>query len=127
MTGLPFEAYGRELPPEMETSQPYNPFAVDIWQLGSMIARALTVRRFSGVDLRSATVLTCMQFEKLPPPLAALVARMGAPDPAERPTAKGALAELTAWRASLTLEELRAGVHDRELLLSLNLPLSFLV
>ncbi|EJD39013.1 hypothetical protein AURDEDRAFT_171812, partial [Auricularia subglabra TFB-10046 SS5] len=34
VTGLPLEGYDRTMPPEMEAAEPYDPFAVDIWQLG---------------------------------------------------------------------------------------------
>lgn len=93
VTGPPLEGYDRPMPPEMEGTEPYDPFAVDIWQVGFCL------------DSTLAGIL------RLPPPLKALISRMRAPVAADRPSAKSALAELTALRDSFSREELEMPVH----------------
>ncbi|EJD37711.1 hypothetical protein AURDEDRAFT_173223 [Auricularia subglabra TFB-10046 SS5] len=95
VTGFPSDGYDRPMPPEMEATEPYDPFAVDIWQLGFYFDR-----------------LSCLGH--LPASLRALFSRMRVPVPADRPSAKTVLAELMALRDSFSPEELKMPVHSVE-------------
>ncbi|EJD54038.1 hypothetical protein AURDEDRAFT_157291 [Auricularia subglabra TFB-10046 SS5] len=87
----PDTGYLRPAAPELVDDQPYNPFMLDVWQLGTYFA-----------DVG--------QTSTLPPSVLSLIARMTAPVPAERPTVAECLKEWRQIMSSFTHEELLAPV-----------------
>ena len=41
LTGLPIDGYQRPVPPEVASSEPYDPFKVDIFCLGNLFKKSL--------------------------------------------------------------------------------------
>ncbi|KZV85653.1 hypothetical protein EXIGLDRAFT_837775 [Exidia glandulosa HHB12029] len=102
--GLVDSRYNRPRYPEMKSDEPYDPFFVDVWQLG---------RRFHNLIFGTSEDPDEEPDESLraiPPAVVALVERMTSEDPAHRPSAAAALAELKNIASKLSKAELKAAV-----------------
>lgn len=119
--GFQLKTYTRIKYPEIRSDAPYNPFLVDVWQLGTRFKCLLGGYAEMPDDLEEPDVPweegegpedeePPVPLKSIPAAVVTLVDRMTAEDPAERPTAAGALAELRNILAKLNKDELKAQV-----------------
>ncbi|KZV83852.1 hypothetical protein EXIGLDRAFT_807812 [Exidia glandulosa HHB12029] len=117
--GFDIKKYARIKYPELLSDAPYNPFLVDVWQLGVRFKCLFAGCTEEPDDLEEPDIPWAegegpedmeppVPLKSLPAAVVALVERMTAENPAERPTAAVALAELRSIFSKLSKDELRA-------------------
>lgn len=105
LTGLPmagiWDAYARPSPPEVLSGLPYDPYKVDIWQLGSSLSdvEVITSPSFSPHSLTKMRQMTVTAIDEL------LIA-MVEPEPSKRMSAEELLRRLSAVVQAMPAVEL---------------------
>ncbi|RPD56366.1 hypothetical protein L226DRAFT_573966 [Lentinus tigrinus ALCF2SS1-7] len=97
-TGLPMggsfpDHYGRPVPPEVESGKPYDPFKLDVWQLGTSFS----------------------DFKSTIPEVDAVLTSLTDPDPEARPTAHGAIMALLEVMSNIPPRALKIAPETKPL------------